>query len=532
MGMFAALLIFCLLIAAPTSSATANQDHLQHHDGGGGASEGTDSRLGAPQSVQENKTVSAESPLSTGARTLSSGERIDAVISSRQIVASSTSNTSTNTNTVTSASHSADSQPGGAQAAADTPNNSIGAPPESENNKTNCTRAKLGETNCTLAYASDQAANRGGQIVIPTSASGGLDSDADADADESIQSQRQYSSSRLLLRFVVISLFVLLSLSLVTVYAIKFCLCHRAPSSLPGRHRQHHLAMRRPKRIAGPAQTSAAAAAGGGWSFLQNLASSGLLRRCNLIADGSSAPDHQVQQNNQLLDGPNLANLPMRLPLSLLQAPQNQQQQCSCFHPDTYSALTAGHNFTSDDCQQQRDCVWWCSGGGAGDCTDTFTSTMDGPFSTTSTTAGRLAAPISSNYERQLPITIADCHLTGPPPAYSDIGTNGEQRTPAMTMSSVAHSHQQANGGGHQQKNLLVKLNLNKTRVLSPDELMLLSRLIDVPIVVQQQQQPRDPDTGGSDRALESAGNCIQEVAEEAHEAAENQEETDDGSPN
>lgn len=47
----------------------------------------------------------------------------------------------------------------------------------------------------------------------------------------------------------------------------------------------------------------------------------------------------------------------------------------------------------------------------------------------------------------------------------------------------IDDSHQQQD-----QKNLLVKLNLNKTKLLSAGDLMLLSKLIDVPIVVQQQQ--------------------------------------------
>lgn len=57
------------------------------------------------------------------------------------------------------------------------------------------------------------------------------------------------------------------------------------------------------------------------------------------------------------------------------------------------------------------------------------------------------------------------------------------------SSTTIDHRQQQLQ---QDQKNLLVKLNLSKTKLLSAGDLMLLSKLIDVPIVVQQQQQQQD----------------------------------------
>lgn len=292
------------------------------------------------------------------------------------------------------------------------------------------------------------------------------------------QQRQQYSSSRLLLRFVVISLLVLVSLSLVTVYTIKFCLCNQrsntgnsAPSSRQNRHHHHHPHGRRPKR--GPPTSRA----GGLGSFLQD-AINGLRRSCNLIADSSPT----LLRQHQILSDPShdqLAALADQI-LPLRRPPL--QQQCSCFHPDNYPSASNSENFTQQQ-QQPRDCVWWSDSG-----------PNDNPF------LGLQQQP-SINYEQQQQQqqsisadVLLDESLSSqqpPPPAYADIysttATNNHQ--PAAAVSTIDCNQGQQN----RQKNLLVKLNLNKTRVLSPDELMLLSRLIDVPIVVQQQQQ-QQPD--------------------------------------
>lgn len=62
------------------------------------------------------------------------------------------------------------------------------------------------------------------------------------------------------------------------------------------------------------------------------------------------------------------------------------------------------------------------------------------------------------------------------------------------SSSSVSQSSSTIDQQQQDRKNLLVKLNLNKTKLLSAGDLMLLSKLIDVPIVVQQQQQQHQED--------------------------------------
>lgn len=87
-----------------------------------------------------------------------------------------------------------------------------------------------------------------------------------------------------------------------------------------------------------------------------------------------------------------------------------------------------------------------------------------------------------------------------------------ESQTISSDSGSLGDQQQQH----HQQKNLLVKLNLNKTKLLSAEDLVLLSKLIDVPIVVQQRHQQQQAAEG-----CEQESSAIEQLVGETHQADE-----------
>jgi len=70
-------------------------------------------------------------------------------------------------------------------------------------------------------------------------------------------------------------------------------------------------------------------------------------------------------------------------------------------------------------------------------------------------------------------------------PRPSSASTSGVQSSPSSSEGDTRWQRHEAN--------LLVRLNLNKTKLLSAAELMLLSKLIDVPIVIGRQESSEEP---------------------------------------
>lgn len=239
-------------------------------------------------------------------------------------------------------------------------------------------------------------------------------------------SASHYSNSRLILRLLVLGLFGLVSMSLATVYTIKFCVCNRRK----------------------------------------------ILRR-DLVADLNGRPAHPLywshcpahssqvsaQTSLQSLLGANLCGFGHQANASS-SAPESSRQ-VRCVEP-LISSLC---------CQQQQ---------------------LESLYSQST-----FALPPLDYASSCLPADLQQAHSSGSPeprpPAYSDLfgasavsnGRDEADDTPSGSQTSGAIGEQQQ----ETQRNLLVKLNLNKTKLLSASDLVLLSKLIDVPIVVQQHQQ-------------------------------------------
>lgn len=79
-------------------------------------------------------------------------------------------------------------------------------------------------------------------------------------------------------------------------------------------------------------------------------------------------------------------------------------------------------------------------------------------------------------------------------------------------------------GANEANRNLLVKLNLNKIQLLSADDLLLLSRLIDVPIVVHEPRQadpllasrPTEPASAPEQPSSSASGEEVEETSQQS----------------
>lgn len=302
-------------------------------------------------------------------------------------------------------------------------------------------------------------------------AEGGGDNDPD-DPDE-----RNYSNSRLLLRLLVIGLFALVTLSLLILYSIKLCLCRRrkrrlqrdlvADSSVGASYFQDCLLFQQQsqnqcfRHQAGPAQ---AAALHSSAQLLRNMFRERQTREqdcCFLGVNHSTTMDPIVPSlsseiNLRQLNPPNEG-----APIS------SGRQSCSCYSvsgqraaPSNFSQTLLRPPPTYSELFGQRQ--------------------LQAAAREAASPSGSSEQDNSAFCESSSASRAASQRLAAAPQAESALGsTPGDCSLVNRLVSPEAQD---------EQKNLLVKLNLNKTKLLSAGDLMLLSKLIDVPIIVQDER--------------------------------------------
>lgn len=302
-----------------------------------------------------------------------------------------------------------------------------------------------------------------------------------------------YSNSRLLLRLLVIGLFIMVSMSLMILYTIKVCICnrrkkHRAQRNLVGdssyvypqniacscyNHNHHHH----------QALETASATAAQPTNSIRTILSRHL-RYDNYSS--SEQGSYCVERRGFVADSGN--NLTLRhlnstlqndahlIPIPAISAPASQHGDCSCCLLNNSAHQLTGPPptyFETFGRQQEVSIEGDAVSPGASNSYDTaaeldYTSCESPPPSSRNalTTAANSQAANNSN-------SAFDC----------DDNDRQSLGSDNPTIESQLRRQQQ------QERNLLVKLNLNKTKLLSAGDLMLLSKLIDVPIIVQDQQQ-------------------------------------------
>lgn len=369
------------------------------------------------------------------------------------------------------------------------------------------------DENCTTLATPPQASlangslhESGGPIGVPTMPP--ISDDLQLES-ESVAQQ----SSRLLLQLLVLGLFTLVSASLILVYAVKFCVCQRRKRML---RRALVGDMGAGEQLAG----ERLAGLGGTYSQHQTPESLVNLAEC---ACGSSAlvgrcqpPVSSLIQSLLLGRVPTYNQNPASEPPIWLTPCRRRQQQASqvAVHLQQVAALA--------QLQAQLQSLAAAAATGTSTGTGTGTSTSTGscvcsapggtgqpatpavrppPYSDLfgvvvdrrdGSSQGRRQAAASSSPGASPARASADTsgrpgvgrqqlhHLTASPTSTSGVSP--------LSASSLATSSANTQASNSEQVNLLVRLNLNKTKLLSAADLMLLSKLIDVPIVIQQSE--------------------------------------------
>ena len=267
-------------------------------------------------------------------------------------------------------------------------------------------------------------------------------------------------SSRLLLRMLVFGMFALLSSSLVIVYAIKFCVCSR-------RKRRHLLRgalvgdvgeQRRARQIedflfapAGPSPSSQHFLAG--------------------ETNCACARNHSSRRNNHLLAHP-ADQLVLE---SLLRASAGRQSPIGWpLSGDELELATVCRQVALAAQLQARSTSGGCPC--ASDGPETPPARPPAYSELFEVVATAEPAPGAAATTTTTCTTVEGGLTSGPSVDVSSLSNPSDCQREGLPTSRADQS---------QQVNLLVRLNLNKTKLLSAADLMLLSKLIDVPIVVQ-----------------------------------------------
>lgn len=324
-----------------------------------------------------------------------------------------------------------------------------------------------------------------------------------------------YSNSRLVLRLLVVGLFCLLSLSLMTVYTIKFFFCRRKertqnitlslsrrPSSFIGRNlvmdfdqfeRNHQSSLR-------------------SCSCFTELPQATVTPQLNLLQT-LFRPDSWARyrvSDTKIVEFNNINSFPNHCNNIGSHVENNYNSMLAHTIPVT-SATSSQYSTNSDQLHHY-------------DCQNSSTNLLL-PFltsrpccSTRESNQHQIAnlqidtqptIETTSNINPGLP--MQQLNYPPRPPTYSELfaSTSGHSKpreslptgefdqnqsnsddstsTSFRTESPVATRRDSMISPQKDHKNLLVRFNLNKTKLLSAGDLMVLSRLIDVPIVVQQQ---------------------------------------------
>lgn len=272
----------------------------------------------------------------------------------------------------------------------------------------------------------------------------------------------KYSHSRLLFRFFLSGLFALVLLSLVVVYAIKYCICAR-----------------RKRQIS-------------------------LLRQRDLVADSSSLVNEVSRAGGCQFQPIHFSMCQSQAQLPALFGSPNVSQvshlaesECLCRLP---IYMTANQASSGAPCQSRPH------------------QQSPPPQASHSILYRCPTAPDTSNLIEPPPSHLEESSRRHPasPPAYSELfGHEQVSRSeshrefrptsstiwPQMESPSLSSdlSSCRIEPTESSERSLLVRLDLNKTRLLSASDLMLLSKLIDVPIVIEGGHQAR---VGGPEMAL------------------------------
>lgn len=345
------------------------------------------------------------------------------------------------------------------------------------------------------------------------------------------------SNSRLIFRLFVVGLICLVSLSLITVYTIKFCFCKKRKrqhnnieSNLSGRpslfghnlvmdfneiRRNHHqLTMPSCSCFTEPPPVIITPQL----NRFQSLFRPDLWARYR-ISDVQNSTSLYPSRSGSIDSHGADCNLPM--PANLSQHLGSTDLDCLRYHDHHHRYDDEAHSQLNRAHQPLHP----LNGRHCCHLTDEFSQigTSLSEIQTNIRTTSNL------NYEQPLQMFSEQAHHQPRPPAYSELFRNSRGRqkrsgcrqpegliipaqsqsnsdistsTSFATESTIPHSDSADPQEG--QRNVLVKFNLSETKLLSARDLMTLSRLIDVPILVQlqnqrelrdQTQQPREFDT-------------------------------------
>lgn len=295
--------------------------------------------------------------------------------------------------------------------------------------------------------------------------------------------------SRMLLQMLVLTLLGLVSLSLVIVYGIKFWLCKS--------RRRKRLLLRR-------ALVCDSSAADGSISYhvdanTMTAAAMALLNNVAVASSSATSGSHEIPLDECACGSG-------YVPASSIAAGSSHHSSVAGVFPSMQSPplplsasswLSAAPNNAHGAASDTADT--WQPGG------SNWSRNSNQP----TTTAGQLPSYWSSQQSstgasNSATTTITSVSTIVPPPAYEDLyrptGSSHasnvaqpqpqpqSQSQPLQPSSSATCNARQNNQQNQQQVNLLLRLNLDRTRLLSANDLMLLSRLIDAPVTVLQAQ--------------------------------------------
>lgn len=382
-----------------------------------------------------------------------------------------------------------------------------------------------------------------------------------------LSDEQHITNSRLLLRLLVFGLFCLISISLLFLYAIKFCVCRRRkrllniqrnlvadlgfnPSSSISSdntttRRFHH-------QCSNEANTSSSTCSAIRRQPLQRERASNslidsilgfLLRRFGFFDTSSSRHNHrqrhyqqQLYRRHQLMmsRGDSITSIYQRLTLAERLALHQLANTASSVvgYTDGLNEFADNNSF---DCSAANNlnnlnCSLCLASGNSNNNYDHLMSTTNYLVSrppTYSEIFGLSSSSPAQEQQQQQQVstetTIQESN-TNLPPYERAITSNEHEQQAQQSCETIlvndevddyhednarldsheqfSPSEQQSLAQQQQQKNLLVKLNLNKTKLLSANDLMLLSKIIDVPIVVQQQHQDELSNHIDADRSV------------------------------
>ena len=358
-------------------------------------------------------------------------------------------------------------------------------------------------------------------------------------ANQSEQGQQQTSqqeqTSRLLLQLLVLSLLTLVSSSLAIVYAIKYCVCQVRRKRQANQRLQLQLQLQMHQQQQQHLHQSQCRRVGHSACSQRSARCPAMLLRSALVADSNLS----IQQQSQLC------------PAAAALVPARRRSSGSSFSslraPDGLCAPGAGHQLLVNACecasrptaQLPSEPIWTSPSPLAAACpgcpvhelrpeaspadrlrpppaySDLFGPLQARELSLLSSARARLSSCSSSS----APIcAFAGGPTAAPPgqperaqtssPADSSTSTSGVHLSTATLTAPSGHTcaSVQAERQHHEQANLLVRLNLNKTKLLSAADLMLLSKLIDVPIVISQQAEEEAEGEGEEEDVTVGAG--------------------------